>query len=147
MTLVLQSFKVKLKEPKKKYNSKPKRQGGLVCGTVIEEKNDTFKVEIDLDKNGTKSKLLDFTPESFELVNRKSVFTREKDKRGLRTRIIRNEWDAKFHSGSTERYIPFTNNWIVKGYIVKDGAKELFEFIDLVGIKGYIISKDIYEEI
>lgn len=147
MGIVLQGLKIKIAEPKKqRTSSELKRQGKLVYGTIIEGKNDTFKVEIDSRNNRTKSKILDFTPESFELTDKLSVFTRTKDKYGRRTRIIRNTWDAKFHPGLPEQYVPFANNWIVKGYIVKNGLVELFEFRDLVGIKGYIIVDDHNEE-
>ncbi len=146
--IILQGLKIKIAEPKKQRTSSgPKRQGKLVHGTVIEQKDGNFKVEVDLDGNGIKiPKILDFTPESFDLTDKLSVFTRTKDKQGRRTRIIRDKWHAKFHPGLPEQYVPFANNWIVKGYIVKNGPIELFEFRDLVGIKGYTIVDDHYEE-
>lgn len=141
MTLILQGLKIKINEPKKRrVTSSSKLYGKIVTGTVIEQEDETFKVEIDLDNNGVKSpKLLNFTPESFEIVDRISVFTKIKDERGHRTRIIRDAWRAKFHPGSTDKYLPFDNHWIVKGHIVRDGYTELFKFKELVGINGYII--------
>ena len=146
MSNFFHSFKIKLAEPKRKIRQEYKKQGKVICGTVI-EKDETFLVEIDLDNNGEKApKILNFTPESFEVKDRLTVFTRTKDDSGRRTRIIRNKWDAKFHCGSTEQYIPFCNNWIVKGHIVKNGDIELFNFEDIVGIKGYVIVNNNYEE-
>ena len=75
--------------------------------------------------------------EIYELKDKLSVFTRTKDKHGRRTRIIRDVWRAKFHPGLPEQYIPFAKNWIVKGYIVKEGLTKMFDFKDLVGIQGY----------
>lgn len=146
--IILQKFKIKVAEPKKQHNSSVfKRQGKLVNGTIIEQNDGTFKVEVDLDGNGVKApKILNFTPESFDLTDKLSVFTRTKDKQGRRTRIIRDAWHAKFHPGLPEQYVPFSNNWIIEGYIVKNSSIELFEFKDLVGIKDYVIFEEYYEK-
>lgn len=109
----------------------------IVYGTVI-KKDGVYKVSIDKDKNGVKTEeILDFTPDSFDVTGKTNVFLRTKDEHGNNVRIIRSEWDAKFHPGTSDKYIPFVENWIVKGYIVKNGIVRLFDFKDLVGIDGY----------
>ena len=111
----------------------------IVYGTVIKE-NGVYKVSINVNKDNTnKKEILDFTPNSFDVVGKTSVFLKEKDEHGNNVRIIRSEWDAKFHPGTSDKYVPFAENWIVKGYIVKNGIIRLFDFKDLVGIDGYIM--------
>lgn len=140
--IILKNLKVVVAQPKRRYSSSEYvKQGKLIEGTVIEV-DGVYKVSIDLDGNGTSEELiLDFTPRSFEIVGRKTVFTRTKDEYGHTCRIIRDENKAKFHPGSIEQYVPFSKNWIVKGYIVKEGFIKLFDFKTLVGINGYIVKE------
>ena len=145
MKLGLTGLKVVIPTPKVRHNSGFRRVNNkIVYGTVIEPEDGIFKVSVEVDKNSTKEEILDFTTESFEVKNRLTVFIKQKDKNGKRTRVIRDEWKAKVHPGSTEHYIPFNKNWIIKGYIVKDGFIRLFDFKELVGIDGYVIK--VYED-
>lgn len=140
VNILLGSLHIKVAQPKKKASSGPKWESNKIQrGVVIEEDNGDFKVKVEVvDEKGTKQELiLPFTPDSYELKDKLSVFTRTKDKHGRRTRIIRDVWHAKFHPGLPEQYIPFAKNWIVKGYIVKEGLTKMFDFKDLVGIQGY----------
>lgn len=123
--------------PKEKKTSSFVRINKVVYGTVV-KKDDVYKVSIE--NNNKKEEILDFTPESFDIVGREIVFLKTKDERGNNVRIIRSKWDAKFHPGTSDKYLPFAENWIVKGYVVKQGLIRLFSFKDLVGIAGYTIT-------
>lgn len=134
----LTNLRVVVIQPKPKHTSSTK-VSKLLHGTVIEE-DGVYKVCVDYDKDGSKSEILEFTDKSFDLVGRKDVFTREKDKYGNTVRIVRDTWKSKFFPGSREKYVPFAKNWIVKGYIVKEGLIKKFEFKDLVNIEGYNVT-------
>lgn len=144
MKLGLTGLKVVVPIPKVRHNSGFRRVNNkIVYGTVIEPEDGIFKVSIE-NKDSANEEILDFTLDSFDVKNRLTVFIKQKDKNGKRTRVIRDEWKARAHPGSTEHYIPFNKNWIVKGYIVKDGYIRLFEFKELVGINGHVIK--VYED-
>lgn len=132
-------LRIKVAEPKKRKSTAFKRESKITTGVVVEEEDENFKVLIQTENS---EMLLPFTPKSFELKDRTTVFTRAKNERGHRMRIIRDAWKAKIHPGFTTQYFPFTKNWIVKGYIVSNGLVKLFDFKDLVGIKGYVTNKD-----
>ena len=140
MSIPLTGLKLAIVSKPKKTNVSVRVSNKIIYGTVINE-NGVYKVSIDIDKDGIKKEeILDFTPESFNIVDRTTVFLRHKDEHGNNVRIIRSDWKAKFFPGTSETYIPFTENWIIKGYIVKRGLIKLFEFKDLVSIEGYNIN-------
>lgn len=128
--IVLQGLRLKFLEPKrvKKVSSISSRK--IVYGTVIND-NGILKVEIE-DKNLT----IPFTPESYELENRRIVFKKELEN-NRRVCIVRDASHAKYMPGLPEQYIPFAEHWLVKGTIVKQGLVPLFNFKELVSIDGY----------
>ena len=134
--MIFTGLKINVVQKTKKTNS-VRVSNKIIYGTVIKD-GDVYKVSIDKDKNGEKEEILNFTPESFDVEGKTTVFLKEKDK-GRTVRIIRDEWEAKFHPGGTEKYMPFAENWIVKGHIIKKGFVKLFDFEDLVSLKGYEI--------
>ena len=145
--MILGGFKLKIAEPKKQKTSSDGyiRVGKLVCGVVVETYG-TWKVRIETEKRGVKVQtMFDFTPRSYDLEGRQTVFLRKRDETGRICRIIKDPLKAKFFPGLTEQYVPFANNWVVKGYIVKEGAIKLFDFKDLVGINGYTVAEVDYE--
>ncbi|MBQ3306886.1 MAG: hypothetical protein IJG68_01700 [Bacilli bacterium] len=143
MTIVLPKFRLKIAEHKKRPSKGYTKIGKIVRGVVIEE-NDVLKVKVEFENESKFMEVhtFNFTPRSFEIEGRVNVFTKAKDKFGKRVRLCRDLWKAKFHPGSTDNYLPFNVNWIVKGYIVTDGLLRWFDFKDLVSINGYDI-KDI----
>ena len=111
----------------------------IVKGKVFQDENGVYKVAIKMQENTANPDLLilEFTEKSYDLTGKTNVFSRTVDKKGRRTRYIRNEFDARFMPGLPERYIPFAPNWIVRGYIVKDNGVTKFDFKSLIGIDGY----------
>lgn len=144
---LLSGLKIAIASPKKsRKTSKYKRESNkLITALVIEDENNELKVSINTDKIGIKE-VLNFTDESFELKDRISIFSKQKDD-GRRIRFIRDAWSAKFFPGLKENYIPFNKNWLVKGYVVTNGLNKLFDFKELIGIKGYInVDKNEYSD-
>lgn len=141
-------FKIKLAEPKRKVYSSTIPKGKVVTGIVIEEEG-ILKVSVDAKKDGNgikPPKIYNFTPESYDLTGRQTVFLKKKDKSGRRVRIIRDKNTCKYMPGLPEQYVPFAPNWVVTGYVVKRDIQKFFDFKDLVGINGYVIQEHDEEE-
>lgn len=135
--MILTGLKINVVGKTRKTKAAVRVSNKLIYGTVIKD-GEVYKVSIDKDENGEKEEILDFTPESFNIEGRSIVFLKKKDSNRT-VRVIRDEWKAKFHPGDTEKYIPFAEKWIVKGYVVKQGFINLFDFKELVSLKGYEI--------
>lgn len=132
------SLAIKVVESKRKStNTGIVKVSKILQGVVFIDPDECYKVVVDLDKDGTKEEVLNFTQKSYDLVGKETVFLRNTDKEGRYVRIIRSKENAKFFPGLSEQYVPFAPNWIVKGYIVKVGLIKQFDFVSLVGIDGY----------
>ena len=135
-------LKITVSPPKKhktRSNSGIKLIGKSKRGVVFQDEDGTYKVYISMENDPNYPDLLviPFTERSYDIVGRTTVFTREVDEHGKRTRYIRSELKAKFMPGDPKRYIPFAPNWIVKGHIVRENGTLKFDFDDIITIKGY----------
>ena len=129
-------IKVSAKSPKKRIDSTYKKQSKLVTAIVFIDGDGKYKVRNI--EGQSKDLILEFTPESYNLKGRESIFTKCKKNFERRTRIIRTKDHAIAYPGSSEIYVPFAPNWEVNGYIVKCGINNfLFEFNDIITIHGY----------
>lgn len=141
--LTVSQFDFKFVSKKRKEGNK-KLTSKLIKGICFKE-GDEFKIRLNvkalkpdiIDKGQPDLLVLDFTDESYNIVGVISVFDRNPDKNGKYTRYIRSETNAKFHPGSQERYVPFCNNWICDGYIVKRNGKMMFDFNECIAPEGY----------
>lgn len=138
MAIILQPLRLKITQPKKQRTGFTKIS--KIQKAVVVEEDGIFKacVEYKGVSGNIEHLVLPFTPRSFEIENRVNVFTKRKDEHG-RTRLIRTQWKAKFHPGSTEYYLPFDANWTIKGYIVVQDFVKYFDFTSLVGFNEYKI--------
>ena len=146
----LMGLKIKVGPVKKvkvtNNNDKFKRIGGIRKALVIKTKDGVYKARI-IDNEGEKlnNNLLSFTPDSFEVKNRLSVFLKEKDETGRFVRLCRDVTKASCFPGTSERYIPFVENWIIEGYLVHKGLEQAFDFKDLICINNYKVNNVIVE--
>lgn len=139
--LKLMPFKVAVPKPKRNKTSDgiKRTTNKITKGKVFQDEDGTYKIAINMANDPVHPDLLvlDFTERSYDLTGKVDVFSRTVDKKGRRTRYIRNETYAKHMPGLPEQYIPFAPNWIVRGYIVMDNGIKKFDFKSLVGIDGY----------
>lgn len=137
------NFKIKpIKSIKKKKesNALTKVTTKLVRGVCRLDEDGNYKVQIKYNESENPDWLyLDFTENSYNLKGRTSIFTRKKDKKGKYTRIIRDKFKAIVFPGDSEKYIPFSPNWIIEGYICRIDGKLVFDFHDVVTIEGYSV--------
>lgn len=137
----LNSLSLKISVPKKKRNNS---EGIKLIkknkeGKVFIDENNIYKVSISMDNDPDFPDLLvlPFTENSYNLKGRKTVFSKIKDKHDKVIRYVRSEEKAKYNYGDSNRYVPFSSNWIVKGNIIRDNGILKFDFIDLVTLSGY----------
>lgn len=126
----------------KKRTREPKlvKIGKLVRGKVFIDSDGVYKVQIKLNTEEEINNpllVLEFTEDSFNLVGRKSIFSREKDEHNNYVRIVRQEHESKWFPGNNERFVPFAPNWIVSGHIVQRDKSKLFKFNDIIAPDGY----------
>ena len=146
------SFKLVPKKHRKE-NSDKKLMTNLVKGVCIKE-GDEYFIEIDtrnipdniLGKNHPNVLKIPFTEESYNLKGIVQVFSRTPDKNGRYTRFIRNESQCKFFPGNRETLVPFCNNWICSGYLVRRDGKIMLDFNECITPKGYAIVENKEEE-
>ena len=145
-SLTLSQFNVFKPTPKKRTNGNSNKRltSRLIRGVCFKD-GDIFKIQIDaktlkpdiIEKGQPDILVLEFTEESYELKDVIAVFDRNPDKNGKYTRRVRSISNAKFMPGDTERYVPFCNNWICSGYLVRRNYKLMFEFNECISPKGY----------
>lgn len=136
------SFKIKpIKSIKKKKESNAlTKLSKLVKGVCRLDEDGNYKVQIKYNESENPDWLyLDFTENSYNLKGRTSIFTKTKDKKGKYTRIIRDKLTAIAFPGDSEKYIPFSPNWIIEGYICRIDGKLVFDFHNIVTIEGYSV--------
>ena len=73
-----------------------------------------------------------FTFDSYEVKDREFVFERNNTDKGKYICHVRDKYKAKVFPGSKKQYIPFYNNVIVCGNIVKILGRLHFQFKDLI---------------
>lgn len=129
---------VKISKPKRISTGITRVTNKIQKGKVVKE-GDVYKVAINMEDSDVNPsyRALEFTERSYEVKGRTTVFSRTFRDDGRIVRIIRNIVDARCLPGTTEQYIPFEINWIVKGYIVKENNVVKFDFKDLVCVDGY----------
>ena len=146
LSLGFNSFKLIPKKRIVKHDENKKLTSKLVRGVCLIIDGE-FKIKLDvkllkpdiIDKGQPDILVLDFTEESYNIVGVQTVFDKTPDKNGKCTRYIRNETKAKFLPGDPDRYVPFCNNWVCSGYIVRRDGKLMFDFNECIAPQGYTV--------
>lgn len=109
--------------------------------------NGEFKAKLlnDIDTFKANS-IFSFTEDSYNLENKRIVFTRNKDERGNIIQVIRDKIRARWFPGIESQYTPFYKDYIMKGNIVEIKGEHYFKFKRLVGKGNYEIDKTYFND-
>ena len=137
MGLVITNFKFKPIKAKR-MSTGIKRISQITTGLVSVE-NGVYTCHVFNDNQDSSSGdlKLRFTDKSYELKGRETIFDRVRYETDKKKRYIRTKIHAMSFPGSSDLYVPFAPNWIVKGYIVEIAGEKYFDFVDLVTLNGY----------
>jgi hypothetical protein len=136
---------LKIAAPKqKRENYKKTKLTEAIC---IIDNNGEFKAKLlqNIDTFKANS-VFSFTEDSYNLENKRIVFTHNKDERGNIVQVIRDKIRAKWFPGIKSQYTPFYKDYIMKGNIVEIKGKHYFKFKRLVGKGEYKIDKNYFND-
>ena len=145
------SFKMKPIKPKRiKKLDGLKKVSKLVRGVcfIDKEDDDKYKIYINMhnDPDYPDYLILEFTEDSKKLKGKTKIFTKEPDKKGKYTCIIRSEEHAYAFPNSPELYTPFCINWLYDGYIVRVDGKMLFQVTECVAKNHHSYDSNDYND-
>lgn len=137
---------LKISPPKQKREQTSKRTK-LITALCIIDSNGELKAKL-LDNIDTfkANTIYPFTEDSYNLENKRIVFTRKEDKRGNIVQIIRTKEQAKWFPGLESQYTPFYKGWIMKGNIVELNGEYYFKFKRLIGKGNYEVDKTYFND-
>lgn len=133
------SFKIKAvaKEPKK--DKKPTR-ASLITGIIEKSKEYEYIVKV-TSTTGNKTEELYYrlTDKSYSCYDKTAVYSREPNKKGIYTVILKNNNDCKLYfEGKNPRFVPFKPGIKVKGMLVTENGNKLFNIIEVCNPECYV---------
>ena len=121
--------------PKKRETTGIKKERKITTGVCFKDVDDIFKIHVVID--GSANRVLEFTPNSYDLKDKTHVFQKKPNKDGKYICRIRSEASAKYSPGNPDIYTPFCQNWVYKGHIVTINDKVMFDVTDIVCVNGH----------
>lgn len=123
---------VELKKHKPNHNSKNCHK--LYYCVCVEKEPNVFVAHLNLKNDLEFPDILEipFTAQSYDLKGKTRIFTKQKDKNGKSTYIIRNISDATHFPGLPTQYTPFRHKYVYSGHIVKSEKGHEFDVIDII---------------
>lgn len=129
--------------------AEPKRKRRVTKGTIITKKvmcvctkseDGEFKANLRIVSSTKKvtNLLIAFTASSHSCKGKERVFTKKFDKYGKRTCIIRTDWQAKTAPHKSNLYIPFCEDWVYEGYVVRINGQLMFEIKHAIWHKDFV---------
>ena len=128
-------FTINIAKSSKRY----KREQALtkvsrLCKGIVVREDGEFKCRVSLldDQNNPSFVTIPFTFDSYDLENRELVFEKNRTNKGRYICHIRDKYKARSFPGSKEHFIPFYNNVVVVGNIVRAAKRLHFCFKDVL---------------
>ena len=120
---------------KKREATGIKKERKITTGVCFKDEDGIFKIHVVID--GSANRVLEFTPNSYELRGKTHVFQKTPNKDGKYICRIRSEASAKYAPGNPETYTPFCQNWVYKGHVCTIYNKVMFDVTDIVCVNGH----------
>lgn len=140
MSDIKPGLKFKLAVPKKKVSYKPKKLTKLVYCVCTKSEDGEFKANLRIISNSQRvtNISISFTLESYSCKNKIRVFTKKQDKNGKRDCYIRTPEQAKLAPEKSRLYIPFCEDWVYSGYVVRIGKQLYFDINEAIWHKDFV---------
>lgn len=124
---------------KKKYSKSIK--GTIisrVCRAIVIKDNNEFKAKIAVNNEENSDILLiPFTAESYDIKGKEIIFSKKKIDNNRFRCIIRDKYSAQLYN-NVECYIPFRENIVITGYIIRIDEKMYFRYKDFVSFSSFV---------
>lgn len=140
MVVPLLGIKINIaKGNKKKRNVSTKRNViSRVCRAVVIKDDEGFKAKINIDnKENSDILLIPFTTESYDIKGKEIIFSKERMDNGRFLCLIRDKASSNL-CNDVERYIPFKENIVITGNIVRIDGKMYFRYKDFISFSPFV---------
>ena len=140
MVVPLLGIKINIaKGNKKKHNvSTENNVISRVCRAIVIKDDEGFKAKIIVNNEEDSDILLiPFTTESYNIKGKEIIFSKERIDDGRFRCVIRDKASAILYN-DVEHYIPFRENIVVTGNIVRINGKMYFRYKEFISLSLYI---------
>lgn len=141
MVIPLVGIKINIAKGNKKKRNVNSIEGIIisrVCRAIVIKDDDGFKAKINLDKDKNSDILLvPFTAESYNIKNKEIIFSKERIDDGRYRCIIRDKLKANIYN-DTEHYIPFRENIVITGDILRIDGKMYFRYKQFISFSPFV---------
>lgn len=140
MVVPLLGIKINIaKGNKKKRNVSTKSNViSRVCRAIVIKDDEGFKAKINIDnKENSDILLIPFTTESYDIKGKEIIFSKERIDNGRFLCLIRDKASSNLYN-NVERYIPFRENIVITGNIVRIDGKMYFRYKDFISFSPFV---------
>ena len=140
MVVPLLGIKINIaKGNKKKRNVSTKSNViSRVCRAVVIKDDEGFKAKINIDNEENSDILLiPFTTESYDIKGKEIIFSKERIDNGRFLCLIRDKASSNLYN-DVERYIPFRENIVITGDIIRIDGKMYFRYKAFISFSPFV---------
>lgn len=140
MVVPLLGIKINIaKGNKKKRNVSTKSNViSRICRAVVIKDDEGFKAKINIDNEETSDILvIPFTTESYDIKGREIIFSKERINNGRFLCLIRDKASSNLYN-DVEHYIPFRENIVITGNIVRIDGKMYFRYKEFISFSSFV---------
>lgn len=140
MVVPLLGIKINIaKGNKKKRNVSTKSNViSRVCRAIVIKDDEGFKAKININNEENSDILLiPFTTESYDIKGKEIIFSKERIDNGRCLCLIRDKVSSNLYN-DVERYIPFRENIVITGNIVRINGKMYFQYKEFISFSPFV---------
>lgn len=125
-------------------NNKKKRNKSIegiiisrICRAIVIKDNESFKAKININNEDHSDILLiPFTTESYNIKGKEVIFSKERIDNNRFRCVIRDKYLAQLYN-DIEHYIPFRENIVITGNIIRINGKMYFQYKDFISFSPF----------
>lgn len=109
-----------------------------ICRAIVIKDDEGFKAKINIDNEENSDILLiPFTTESYDIKGKEVIFSKEKIDNGRFLCLIRDKGLSNLYN-DVEHYIPFRENIVITGDIVRINGKMYFRYKEFISFSPFV---------